>query len=53
MDGVEIILASLKEFRKYVSNARCLAGTRQRANELADVLNAVDELNDCIIKYLK
>lgn len=50
---VEVMLATLKAFRKRVSNARCLADTPMEAYELTGIMDAVDELIDCLTKYLQ
>lgn len=50
---VEVMLATLKAFRKRVSNARCMADTPKQAYELTGVLDAADELINCLTKYLQ
>ena len=50
---IEVMLATLKAFRKRVSNDRCLADTPKEAYEMTGMLDAVDELIDCLTKYLQ
>lgn len=50
---VEVMLASMKAFRKRVSNARCLADTPKQAYELTGMLDAADEFINCLTKYLQ
>lgn len=50
---IEVMLATLKAFRKRVSNARCLADTPKRAYELTGMLDAADEFINCLTKYLQ
>lgn len=50
---VGVMIATLKAFRKRVSNARCLTDTPKEAYELTGMLDAVDELINCLTKYLQ
>lgn len=50
---IEVMLATMKAFRKRVSNARCMADTPKQAYELTSMLDAADEFIDCITKYLQ
>lgn len=50
---IEVMLATLKAFRKRVSNARCLADTPKQAYELTGMLGAADEFINCLTKYLQ
>lgn len=50
---VEVMLATVKAFRKRVSTARCVADTPKEAYELTGLLDAADELIDCLTKYLQ
>lgn len=50
---VEVMIANLKAFRKRVSNARCLADTPKQAYELTGMLDAVDELINCLNNLLQ
>lgn len=50
---VEVMIATLKAFRKRVSNARCLTDTPEMAYELTGMLDAADELINCLTKYLQ
>lgn len=50
---IEVMLATLKAFRKRVSNARCLADTPKQAYELTGMLDAADEFINCLTKYLQ
>lgn len=50
---VEVMLATLKAFRKRVSNARCMVDTPKEAYELTGLLDAADELINCLTKFLQ
>lgn len=50
---VEIMLNALKAFRKRVYNARCLADTPYEAYELNGLLDPVDDLINCLTKYIQ
>lgn len=50
---IEVMLATLKAFRKRVSNARCLTDTPKQAYELTGMLDAADEFINCLTKYLQ